>query len=53
MLGKGDLDRAAVRKERSGRLEPDQRRAERRPFHLGDVVGVIQADGDELARCDG
>ena len=52
MLGKRDLDRAFVRQERSRRLEPDQRRAERRPLHLRDVIGVIQANRDELARRD-
>ena len=52
MLGKRDLDRAFMREEGGRRLEPDQRRAQRRPLHLRDVIGVVQADGDELARDD-
>ena len=52
MLRKRDLDRAAVGKERRGRLEPDQRRAERRALHLFNMIGVIEADRDELARRD-
>ena len=52
MLRKRDLDRAAVRQERGGRLEPDQRRAERRALHLLDVIGVIETDRDDLARRD-
>src|SRR5205814_9555232 len=34
------------------RLEPDQRGAERRPFHFRDVIGIVQADRHELARRD-
>ena len=52
MFRKRDLDRAAVRQEGGGRLEPNQRRAQRRALHLLDVIGVIEADRDELARCD-
>ena len=52
MLGKCDLDRAAVRKERGGRLEPNQRCAERRALHLLDVIGVVEANRDDLARRD-
>ena len=52
MFGKRDLDRAAVRKERGRRLEPDQRRAERRALHLLNMIGVVQAHRDELARRD-
>ena len=52
MFGKRDLDRAVVGQKRSRRLEPDQRRAERRAFHLRDVIGVIESDRDELARRD-
>src|ERR1019366_7916834 len=52
MLGKGDLDRAVVRKKRAWRFEPNQWSAERRPFHLRDVIGVVEPDRDQLRRRD-
>jgi len=53
MLGKRELDLATVRQERTRRFEPNQRRPERSPFHFRDVIGVVQADRDQLRRRDG
>ena len=50
MLGKRDLDRAVVREQRTGRFEPNQRRADLGPLHFLDMIAVIQADRDDLAR---
>src|SRR3954468_20123728 len=48
MIWEGDFDCALVSQQRTGCLEPDQRRPERRPFHFRDVVGIIQTDRDQL-----
>ena len=48
MLGKRDFNRAAMRQQRAWRLEPDQRSAQRSPFHLRNVIGVIESDGDQF-----
>ena len=53
MFGKRNLDRAVVGQKRRRRLEPDERRAERRAFHLRDMIGVIETDGDELLGATG
>src|SRR5260370_13869722 len=48
MIGKRNFNSAAVRQQRAWRLEPDQRGTQRSPFHLRDVIGVIESDGDQL-----
>ena len=50
MLGKSDPDNAVVRKQRTRRFEPNERRADLGPLHFLDVIPVIQTDGDYLAR---
>ena len=50
MLRKCDFDRAAVRQKGAGRLEPNQRSAQRCSFHLRNVIGVIQTDCDQFGR---
>jgi hypothetical protein len=50
MLRECDPDNAVVRKQRTRRFEPDERRANLAPLHFLDVFPVIQTDGDYLAR---
>jgi len=44
MFGKRNFDCAVVRQNRARSFKPDERRAQRRPLHLRNVIGIIQPD---------
>ncbi len=50
--GKGNLDLGAIRDERGGRLQPEQRLLRQGLVRLTRVVGVIEPDADHLGGVD-